>query len=162
MYVPTYLFTYESGLSTSFSISIKYSCEILYFDYVIVISLSLIYDMFQGTSVLSPASPLFLLVIPAWVIAYKSDQVRSAEMLTMEVKCYVFAEYLSRPSDPVCVAVWADRSQDHQQTGGGSHVQGRDHAQGRLPPGSLDTYIKPVLQLLHSGDNPAISIHGLG
>jgi len=27
-----------------------------------------------GTSVLSPASPLFLLVIPAWVIAYKSDQ----------------------------------------------------------------------------------------
>lgn len=24
---------------------------------------------------LSPASPLFLLVIPAWVIAYKSDQV---------------------------------------------------------------------------------------
>ena len=28
----------------------------------------------QGTSVLSPASPLSLLVIPAWVIAYKSDQ----------------------------------------------------------------------------------------
>jgi len=28
----------------------------------------------SGTSVLSPASPLFLLVIPAWVIAYKSDQ----------------------------------------------------------------------------------------
>ena len=28
----------------------------------------------QGTSVLSPASPLLLLVIPAWVIAYKSDQ----------------------------------------------------------------------------------------
>jgi len=27
-----------------------------------------------GTSVLSPASPLSLLVIPAWVIAYKSDQ----------------------------------------------------------------------------------------
>lgn len=27
-----------------------------------------------GTSVLSPASPLLLLVIPAWVIAYKSDQ----------------------------------------------------------------------------------------
>jgi len=27
-----------------------------------------------GTSVLSPASPLFLLVVPAWVIAYKSDQ----------------------------------------------------------------------------------------
>jgi len=27
-----------------------------------------------GTSVLSPASPLCLLVIPAWVIAYKSDQ----------------------------------------------------------------------------------------
>ena len=30
--------------------------------------------LFQGTSVLSPASPLFLLVIPAWTIAYKSDQ----------------------------------------------------------------------------------------
>jgi len=27
-----------------------------------------------GTSVLSPASPLLLFVIPAWVIAYKSDQ----------------------------------------------------------------------------------------
>jgi len=27
-----------------------------------------------GTSVLSPAGPLFCLVIPAWVIAYKSDQ----------------------------------------------------------------------------------------
>merc|ERR1719342_749641 len=27
-----------------------------------------------GTSVLSPSLPLFCLVIPAWVIAYKSDQ----------------------------------------------------------------------------------------
>jgi len=27
-----------------------------------------------GTSVLSPASPLLFLIIPAWVIAYKSDQ----------------------------------------------------------------------------------------
>ena len=33
-------------------------------------------QLFKGTSVLSPASPLFLLVIPAWVIAYKSDQVK--------------------------------------------------------------------------------------
>ena len=30
--------------------------------------------MFQGTSVLSPASPLLFLVVPAWTIAYKSDQ----------------------------------------------------------------------------------------
>merc|ERR550532_113123 len=28
----------------------------------------------SGTSVLSPSLPLFCLVIPAWVIAYKSDQ----------------------------------------------------------------------------------------
>ena len=38
-------------------------------------------ECLQGTSVLSPAGPLFCLVIPAWVIAYKSDQVENTSMI---------------------------------------------------------------------------------
>ena len=37
--------------------------------------------VFQGTSVLSPATPLLCVIIPAWVIAYKSDQVHTMRMI---------------------------------------------------------------------------------
>lgn len=75
------------------------------------------------------------------------------------MSCF-FAEYLSRPSDPVCVAVWADRSQDHQQTGGGPHVQGRDHPQGRLHARPSPPHTEPVLQYCHPRDIPSLRVFG--
>ena len=70
-------------------------------------------------------------------------------------------EYLSRPSDPLCVAVWDDRGEDHQQAGGGPHVQGGDHPQGRLHarPSPLNT--EPILQHRHPRNIPSLCVFGM-
>ena len=72
----------------------------------------------------------------------------------------MIAGYFPWSPYPVRVVVWYDRSQDHQQTGCGSHVQGGNHKQRRLPPGTHATYTEPVLQHLHSRDSPALRLTG--
>lgn len=67
----------------------------------------------------------------------------------LDYRLQIRPEHLPRPPHPLCPGVRSDRSQDHQQAGGGSHVQGGDHSQGLLIPRTPRSLPQPVLQLLH-------------
>ena len=90
-------------------------------------------------------------------------QIRSGQYKILSWKVHVsfVAEYLSRPSDPLCVAVWADRGKDHQQAGGGPHVQGGDHPQGRLHARPSPPNTEPILQHRHPRNIPSLCVFGM-